>query len=141
MILDHKILCKEVSQEQNIDLNLLLSINNSVFTEVFNWSKNPDFLKIYLKHFGSWFFKKRKTSDKLKIYQRVIEFDTTLLDINREKINNKIKNYHFILSEYEKYTKDRYEIKCRKYGKEAYEAYCLAIQEKKIQKTKKNKPL
>ena len=141
MILDHKILCKEVSKEQNIDLKLLLSINNSVFTEVFNWSKKPDFLKIYLKHFGSWFFKKKKTADKLKIYQNVLINDLTLLDINRDKINNKIKNYNFVLSEYDKYTKDRYEIKCKKYGKEAYEAYCLAIQQKKIQKTKKNKSI
>jgi len=141
MIVDHKNLCKEVSEENNVDLNLLLSINNIVFTEVYDWTKNPDCLKIYLKHFGSWFFKNKKTNNKLIIYNRVIKGDPTITEENKLKILNKIKNYNFILSEYEKYTKDRYEVKCKKYGKEAYEAYCMAKKQEKIQKSKKNKSL
>lgn len=143
MIVDYKSLCKEVSKENNLDLDLLISINNTVFNEVFNWTKNPTSLKIYLKHFGSFFFKKRKTVEKIEMYNRVLtgNLHLPLLDVNREKIHNKIKNYNFILSEYDKYMKERYEIKCEKYGKEAYEAFCLAKKQEKIQKTKENKSI
>lgn len=141
MIADAKIICRELSKKQDINLNLLLSINSVVFAEIFEWSQDPTYLKVYLKHFGSWFFKKKKTSDKYNMYKRILDSEEILLDTTREKIDKKLKNYTFISGEYKKYTKDRYEVKCEKYGKEAYEAYCLAAKQKKIQKTKSNKPI
>lgn len=141
MIIDSKTICKKVSEDNSIDLNTLISINNIVFKEISDWSKQPDTLKVYLKHFGSWYYKKQKTISKEAIFQRVLIYDTSLLDSSREKILDKIKNYNFIISEYEKYLKEKYEIKCKKYGKEAYEAYCLDIKQKKIQKTKENKSI
>ena len=141
MIVDHKSICKEVSNENNIDINLLLSINNIIFKEISDWSKTPSTLKIYLKHFGNWYFKKQKTILKKETYDRVLKNDKTLLDINRVKIEEKVKNYEFIISEYQKYLNDKYEIKYKKYGKEAYEAYCLDKKQKKIQETKKNKSI
>jgi len=139
MIVDFKSICKDVAKENDIDLNTLLSINNIVFKEVSDWSKNPTSLRVYLKHFGNWYFKKQKTSYKLSVYNRTLTSDPTLLEVNREKILNIVKNYNFILSEYDKYTKEKYEIKCKKYGKQAYEAYCMAKKQEKIQKAKKNK--
>lgn len=141
MISDSKSVCKQVSQENNIDLDVLSSINNMVFSEVYDWSKNPTSLKIYIKHFGSLFFKKKKTKEKLDLFENILKTDSTLTEHTIEKINNRIKNYNFILSEYDKYTKERYEIKCKKYGKEAYEAFCLAKKQEKIQKSKKNKSI
>lgn len=135
MIKDHKILCKEISKENEIDLNLLLSIHNTIFTEIYDWTKNPDSLKIYLKHFGSWFFKKHKTKLKLDVFEKVLKNGSITSDETFQRVNTQIKNYNFILSEYDKYTKERYEIKCKKYGKEAYEAYCMAKKQKKIQQT------
>jgi hypothetical protein len=139
MIVDFKSICKDVAKENDIDLNALLSINNLVFKEISDWSKNPTSLRVYLKHFGNWYFKKQKTDYKLSAYTRTLEHDPTLLDVNREKILNIVKNYNFILSEYDKYTKEKYEIKCKKYGKQAYEAYCMAKKQEKIQKAKKDK--
>ena len=141
MILDSKSICKEISKDNSFDLEMLLSINNIVFKEISNWTTQPTHLKVYLKHFGSWFFKKKKTKDRVLNLQQLLNNNPLDLNINKEKIFNKIKNYDFILSEYEKYVKDRYEIKCKKYGKEAYEAYCLAKKQEKIQKSKKNKSI
>lgn len=141
MILDSKSICKEISKDNSFDLEMLLSINNIVFKEISNWTLQPSHLKVYLKHFGSWFFKKKKTRDRVSNLQQLLNNNPLDLNINKEKIFNKIKNYDFILSEYEKYVKDRYEIKCKKYGKEAYEAYCLAKKQEKIQKSKKNKSI
>ncbi len=141
MIADYKVICKEVSSENNIDLELLTSINNIVFKEVSFWSLNPDTLKVYIKYFGSWFFKKQKTANKIKIYQGMLKTDKELLDKTIEKINKKLKLYNFIIDEYEKYIRDKCEVKYKKYGKEAYEAYCLAKKQEKIQKSQKDKPL
>lgn len=141
MILDSKSICKEISKDTDFDLEMLLSINNIVFKEISNWTTQPTHLKVYLKHFGSWFFKKKKTKDRVLNLQQLLNNNPFDININREKIFNKIKNYDFILSEYDKYVKDRYEIKCKKYGKEAYEAYCLVKKQEKIQKSKKDKPI
>jgi len=141
MILDHKGLCKEVSKENDIDEELLLSVNNLIYKEIYDWTKQPTHLKIYLKHIGSWYFKKMKTAKKLKMFQDVLAYNTRLYESNRGRVINYINNYTFILSEYDKYLKEKYELKCLKYGKEAYEAYCLAKRQEKIQKSQKNKPL
>ena len=61
MIIDYKNICKQVSKENNVDLDILLSINSVVFTEIYDWTKNPDYLKIYVKYLGSWFFKNKKS--------------------------------------------------------------------------------
>lgn len=139
MIVDFKSICKDVSKENNIDLNTLLSVNNIVFKEISDWTKKPTSLRIYLKHFGSWYFKKQKTSYKLNVFNKVLKDSSFLLETTRVKILRLIDNYNFILSQYEDYKKEKYEIKCKKYGKEAYEAYCLAKKQEKIQKAKKDK--
>lgn len=134
MIIDYKNICKQVSKENNVDLDILLSINSVVFTEIYDWTKNPDYLKIYVKYLGSWFFKNKKTNNKLIACDNILSKDDMILEEDKLKILNKIKNYNFILSEYKKYIADKYEVKCKKYGKEAYEAYCLAKKQEKIQK-------
>lgn len=132
MMVDYKFICKNTSIKNNIDLDVLTSINNVVFKEISLWVNKPDYLKIYLKHIGSWFYKKKKTKAKLEKILKALENDLNLTNISKEKLLSKIENYNFILSEYDKYTQERYEIKCKKYGKEAYEAYCLAKKQEKI---------
>lgn len=139
MIVDFKSICKDVSKEKDIDLNTLLSVNNIVFKEIYDWTKNPTSLRVYLKHFGNWYFKKQKTSYKLNIFNKILRDSSPLLEATRDKIVRLVNNYNFVLSQYEEYKKEKYEIKCKKYGKEAYEAYCLAKKQEKIQKAKKDK--
>lgn len=140
MIVDFKSICKDVSKEENIDLSTLLSVNNIVFKEIYDWTKNPTSLRVYLKHFGNWYFKKQKTNYKLNVFNKILNesFDS-LLEPTKNKVYRLVNNYNFILSQYEEYKKEKYEIKCNKYGKEAYEAYCLAKKQEKIQKAKKDK--
>ncbi len=141
MILESKSICKKVSDENNLDLDLLSSINHIIFKEVYQWTKNPVSLRVYLKHFGSWYFKKQKTASKLELYQNLLDNNRAYSEKDKDRMINKIKNYSFILSEYIDYTKSRYEVKCQKYGKEAYKAFCMAKKQEKIQKSQKNKPL
>jgi hypothetical protein len=141
MILDIDYIVDETSKDKNINLDILKSIQRTVFKEISDWTKNPTSLKIYLSDVGSWYFKKAKTEDKLELFKKLSTHNYQNYEYNYERIDRKIKNYKFILSEYEKYTQDKLEIKYKKYGKEAYEAYCLDKKQKKIQKSKEDKSL
>lgn len=137
MIIEGFVICVDAASKNNVEYDLLKSINDTVFKEIVDWSRNPTSLRLELKKFGTWYFKKAKTKDKIKHLENTLKLDFKRDD--EEKVLSRINNYNFIISEYEKYSKDRYEIKCEKYGKENYEAYCLDNKQKKLQKTKENK--
>lgn len=139
MITEGFVICQEAAQKNNVEYDLLKSINDIVFKEVVDWTRNPSSLRLELNKFGVWYFKKAKTIDKINILNRVLKDGVIAGD--GENILSRVKNYEFILSEYEKYTKDKYDIKCLKYGRENYEAYSLAKKQEKLQKAKKDKPL
>lgn len=138
MILEGFVICVDAATKNKVEYDLLKSINDTVFKEVVSWSRNPDSLRLELKKLGTWYFKKAKTINKLDFVNRVLRNGVRPED--EEKYLNKIKNYRFILSEYDKYTQERQEIKHIKYGKENYEAFCLDKKQKKLQKTKEDKP-
>lgn len=139
MITEGFVICQEAAQKNNVEYDLLKSINDIVFKEVVDWTRNPTSLRLELNKFGVWYFKKAKTLSKKDTLNKVLKDGATAGD--DENIINRIKNYEFILSEYEKYTKDKYDIKCLKYGRENYEAYSLAKKQEKLQKAKKDKSL
>lgn len=136
MIIEGFVICADAASKNNVDYDLLKSINDIVFKDIVDWTRKPTSLRLDLSKFGVWYFKKTKTSTKRDTLLKVLKQD----ELNdRENILNRIKNFDFILSEYEKYNKDKYDIKCLKYGKENYEAYCMAKKQEKLQKTKENK--
>lgn len=137
MIIEGFVVCNDLSNREKIEYDLLKSINDTVFKEIVDWTRNPTSLRIDLSKFGVWYFKKSKTELKKDMFLRVLRAGTNKL--NEENILKRLKNIDFILSEYKKYNEDKYLIKCLKYGKENYEAYCLAKKQEKIQKTKKDK--
>lgn len=140
MILNGKDICKMVADDNQIDYNLLLSINNTVFLKTKEWTRNPTSLKVYIKGIGSWFYRKTKTKDNLNFLNNLI-LENTIFRNEKEYQNaiKKSKVMTFILKEYETYIQDRYDKKCEKYGKEAYEAYKMAKKQEKIQKTQEAK--
>jgi hypothetical protein len=139
MIIESFVICQDAAQKNNVDYDLLKSINDAVFKDVVQWTKNPTALRLDLSKFGVWYFKKTKTKYKKEMLNKVLIDGSRVGD--EENIINRLKNFDFILSEYEKYSKDRYEIKCLKYGKENYEAFSLAKKQKKLQEAKENKSI
>lgn len=137
MIIEGFVICADAASKNGVEYDLFKSINDIVFKDIVDWTRNPTSLRLDLSKFGVWYFKKTKTSLKKDTLNKVLKEDKDVFD--KENILNRIKNFDFILSEYEKYNKDKYDIKCSKYGKENYEAYCLAKKQEKIQKTQENK--
>lgn len=136
MIIEGFVICNNAASKNNIEYDLLKSINDIVFKDIVDWTRKPSSLRLELKDFGVWYWKKTKTINKRDDLLKALGKHNEQVD---EKIRNRLNNFDFILSEYEKYLKDKYEIKCMKYGKENYEAYCLAKKQEKIRKAKENK--
>ena len=139
MIIESFVLCNNAASKNNIEYDLLKSINDIVFKEVVEWTRNPTSLRIKLNKFGVWYFKKAKMLLKKDVMHRVLRNGAN--EQNKNNILKRLKNFDFILSEYDKYQEDKYKVKCSKYGKENYEAYCLAKKQEKFQKAKKNKSI
>ena len=139
MITEGFVICTETALENNIEYDLLKSVNDIVFKEIVEWTRKPSSLRIELSKFGVWYFKKAKSEDKRCVLSDLLLNDE--IREGKENVINRLKNLDFISSEYEKYSRDKYDIKCLKYGKENYEAYCLAKKQEKLSKTKKDKSL
>lgn len=136
MILESFVICSEVSSKNKIDYDLLKSINDIVFKDIVEWTKSPTSLRLDLKNFGVWYYKKHKTKLKKDTLKRVI--NNSYDEKDRMRMEKRIENFDFILSEYDKYSADKYKIKCEKYGKENYESFVLAKKQEKLQKAKED---
>lgn len=139
MIIEGFVICQEAASKNNVEYDLLKSINDVVFKEVVDWTRNPTSLRLDLSKFGVWYFKKAKTQTKRNTLINVLK--NGAYEGEEESIRERLLNLDFILSEYEKYNKDKFEIKCMKYGRENYEAYSLAKKQEKLQKAQKDKSL
>ncbi len=139
MIIEGFVICANAASKNGVEYDLLKSINDTIFKDVVDWTRHPSSLRLELKDFGVWYWKKSKTYDKKMYFERLLKQD--IIDEYRQSLTNRMANFDFILSEYEKYQKDKYEVKCLKYGKENYEAYCLAKKQEKIQKAQENKSI
>lgn len=143
MIIEGFVICTEAASKNNVEYDLLKSINDVIFKDIVEWTRHPTSLRCELSKFGVWYFKKQKTMKRREAFDRTLD---RVLERNIPKegeiiLLSRIENLNFILREYEKYNRDKYEIKCLKYGKENYDAYCLAKRQEKIQKAEKDKPL
>ena len=139
MITEGFVICSQAATKNNVDYDLLKSINDIVFKDVVEWTRHPTSLRLNLSKFGVWYFKKTKTIAKRHNLKKVLEDGTH--KGNSQNLIDRIENYNFILSEYEKFNEDKYKIKCLKYGKENYEAYCMDKKQEKLQKVQKNKSI
>lgn len=139
MITEGFVICTDAASKNKVEYDLLKSVNDIVFKEMVDWTRNPTTLRAEISKFGVWYFKKAKSEKKRHSLKTIILNGAYRED--EENILKRVNNLDFILTEYEKYNKDKYEVKCLKYGKEDYEAYCLAKRQEKIQKTKKDKSL
>jgi hypothetical protein len=64
MIIESFVVCQDVAQKNNIDYDLLKSVNDIIFKDIVQWTRNPTTLRLDLSKFGTWYFKKAKTEEK-----------------------------------------------------------------------------
>lgn len=97
MIIEHKRINKEVSEENNIPEEIIKSISDKVFTSWNKWTKNPDTLVLKIRGLGKSYYRKKKVLDK------ICEFDY-LEDTFSEEFKRALL---FVRDEYEKYTEEK----------------------------------
>lgn len=137
MITESVTIVTSTSERTGVEYDLLKSINDIVFKDIVEWSRQPTSLIIKLDKFGSFFFKKAKTERKITSLTNMLKDESK--QSQTEVLNNRIKSYNFILEEYKKFKQAKYDIKCEKYGKQNYENYILVKKQEKIQKSKEAK--
>lgn len=125
MEITSKEILKIVSKRDNIDINLLKSINDSIFKKTKKLIQEAPSLRIYLRHIGTFYYRDKKLDNYVRFPEGRTEEDIAFF--------NKVK------AMYDEYYKDKYEFKIRKFGKESHETYLLDKEQKKLQKAKADK--
>lgn len=129
MISDSATICKKIAEKENMDYQLIKDINDFVFSTVKEKMISGSKLITSLKGFGSWYYRKAKSIEKLSTFVALTEKELEL--------EQRLKN---IIEQYKVFNNDKLQKKHEKYGKENYEAYVLALKQKQIQESKKDKP-
>ena len=123
------LICQKVADDLNIDYDLIKSINDTVFKELSQVVRSPESLIVSLQPLGNFYYRDKKTSEKLR---NNLHFNNP----DNEEFTNNLSN---IMNMYISYKEDKLKFKYEKFGKESHEAYLLDKKQKKLPTTKKDK--
>lgn len=128
MIEESFLICQKVSDELNIEYDLIKSINDIVFKELYQAIRKPKSLILSVQPLGSFYYRDKKTLTKL--------VNAKQNDPDNDEFNQSLAN---ILEMYKVYREDKLNFKYEKFGKESHEAYLLDKEQKKLLTTKEDK--
>ena len=120
------LICQKVADDLKVEYDLIKSINDIVFKEVSKITRTPDTLIVSLQPLGNFYYRDKKTSEKLR---SVTHFNNP----DSEEYKTHLTN---ITEMYKLYKEDKLKFKYEKFGKESHEAYLLAKEQKKFSSTK-----
>lgn len=123
------LICQKVADDLKIDYDLIKSINDIVFKELSQVVRNPKSLIVSLQPLGNFYYRDKKTSEKLR---NNLHFNNP----DSEEFTNDLSN---IMNMYISYKEDKLKFKYEKFGKESHEAYLLDKKQKKLSTPKKDK--
>lgn len=122
-------ICKQLSERENLDYDMIKSINDSIFKSLnVTLRKSPNLIAS-VDDLGIFYYRKKKTLDKL----RFLKED----EIGYEEFKESLER---IVEHYKQFDKDKLEFKYEQFGKEAHEAYLLDKKQKGLFRAKENKP-
>ena len=129
MIEESFLICQKLSDDINVEYDLIKSINDVVFKELYQAIRKPKSLILSVQPLGSFYYRDKKTVTKL--------LKANHDDPDNEEFNQSLAD---ILEMYKVYREDKLNFKYEKFGKESHEAYLLAKEQKKLPTTKEDKP-
>ena len=116
-----KSICKKVAEDNDLDYDMVKSINDQLFQGLYKKSREGKFLNLKIPGFGI-FRVRGKRSFK---YEKLIE-EYEYPESYKKFIRN-------ILNLYEQFRQYRYDKKVAIFGQESHDAYLLAKKEKAVQ--------
>lgn len=128
MIEESFLICQKLSDEINVEYDLIKSINDVVFKELYQAIRKPKSLILSVKPLGSFYYRDKKTLTKL--------VNAKQNDPDNDEFNQSLAD---ILEMYKVYREDKLNFKYEKFGKESHEAYLLDKEQKKLPTTKEDK--
>ena len=128
MIEESFLICQKLSDEINVEYDLIKSINDVVFKELYQAIRKPKSLILSVKPLGSFYYRDKKTLTKL--------VNAKQNDPDNDEFNQSLAD---ILEMYKLYREDKLNFKYEKFGKESHEAYLLDKEQKKLPTTKEDK--
>lgn len=125
MIEESFLVCQKLSDELNVEYDLIKSINDIIFKELSQVIRKPESLILSVQPLGNFYYRDKKTLVKL-----VKAKDN---DPDNEEFNKSLVD---VLDMYIEYREDKLNFKYEKFGKENHEAYLLDKEQKKLSATK-----
>lgn len=126
-------ICQQVSEKNNIEYDLVKSINDIFFKSLNETVRKANNLIIDADVLGNFYYRQKKTADKLDSLKRGFfkkDFnDTTELEASLERI----------LLYYKDYNNDKLNFKYEQFGEENHKAYLMGKESKSLFPSKKNK--
>lgn len=129
MIIEGFNICNRIAAVENKEYDLIKAVNDTIFKKLKEAVLEADKIIIKLPEFGTWYYRKVKLEARIAMMLRDNDYQD-----NEEKLKflNKLQ---VIEKQYIEYSSERINNKYKKYGKENYEAYSLALKQKKVQKS------
>lgn len=134
MILESFNICQNVAEKNQLDYDLVKSINDSIFKGLNERVRNPESLITCFSPFGNFYCRKKEVRERLKGINSGNSKRKELPGDDEFK-----ESLIRILEMYSKYDEDNLNFKYAKFGKESHDAFILAKKTQRIPFSKKDK--